>query len=325
MFIFPEDKSLISGLQTCYVTIPKLIEYYKKHVSSGCICFRGEEAEGVLFFKDQCVINGFFRKGDKVISGEKGIDRLYQASVEYDFSIDVLEIVPDQILFWSGIQAADAVYTNLSTEFTDLKRLLKKMIGENLNGYIDVDMNDNNERGRIFLAQGSFIGGTYSWIQNRLSPSKKDLENLIGKTKTTSGIFNVYSVPLPVQKPDTGKDTDQQQISASGITALEALIQLSEKIVDSNKKVKNEFQTLMKKKFVQNVDKYAFLDPFSKEFEYHDGKIMFRGKVEEQLLAQGVFASLQSVMEECKMVKEFAEKMDSWRQQFAGKAQGWGF
>lgn len=325
MFVFPEDKPIISGLQTYYVTIPKLIEYYKDHVPSGCIFFSSEEAHGVLFFKDRCVINGFFRSDDQVMSGDSTIDHLLRASEEHDLSIDVLEIVPDQIAFWSGIQGANAIYTNLSTEFTDLKKLLKKMIGENLNGYIDVDISKNNEQGRIFLVNGSFIGGTYTWTSNRLSRNKEDLEKLIKKTKTDEGIFTVYSVPVPVEKPDSRPATNRSQISGSCITALEALIQLAENIIDTNKKTKNDFQTIMKKKFVQNVDRYPFLDPFSAEFEYRNGKITFRGQTEEPLLAQGVFMSIQSVMQEYKQLNAFTEKMASWRQQFAAQVQGWGF
>jgi hypothetical protein len=324
MFVFPEDKPVILGIQSCYVDTPKLIQHYQTQVPSGCIHFQGQKADGVLFFKNQSMINGLFKQGDQMLTGQKAVDHMVQACAESQLSIDVLEISSEQMTFWAGVQSAEAIHTNLSTEFTDLKKLLKKMCDEKLTGYIEVHIDEKDETGRIFLVDGKFMGGTYSWTSNRLSGSKEGLEKLIGKTTTSEGLFTVYRVESTVSPPEPAPPEAVPTRSDVGLKALETLLQIAESTISDDKKIKYDFQTLIKKKFVQFVDKYAFLDPFADEFEYRNGKIAYSGKTDEKGLALGIIDSLQSVMDDCGLSQVFLDKFTIWKEQHDEQAQAWG-
>lgn len=325
MFVFPEDKPVIRGIHSVYVDMPRLIQHYQQEVPSGCIRFQGQKAKGLLFFKNQSMIDGLFKQDDQLISGPKAVNNLLQACADTQFSIDVLEITPEQMPFWAGVQAAEAIHSNLSTEFTDLKKLLKKLSGEKLTGYIEVRIDEKDETGRIFLIGGKFIGGTYSWTHHRLSRSKEGLEKLVGQTKTAEGLFTVYKVVKSDPSDQSEPQEPKPAQSEAGLKALETLMQTAESIVADDKKAKRDFQTLIKKKFVQFVDKYAFLDPFAAEFDYRNGKITYSGTADEKSLAIGVLASLQSVMDDCGLSQPFLEKLSTWKDQHDAQAQAWDF
>ena len=107
-------------------------------------------------------------------AGQKAIERLLEAGDDYNFSVNIYEIGTEEIYFWASIPAAEKIYKDLSTEFTDLEGLIKKMRSEKLTGYIDVSIGSGKEMGLIFLINGKIMGGSYSWGNGSPSPSKKN-------------------------------------------------------------------------------------------------------------------------------------------------------
>jgi hypothetical protein len=324
MFVFPEDKPVIRGIRSVYVDMPRLVQYYRENVPSGCIHFQNHHAEGILFFKDRSLIDGLFKQDDQWITGKDAMDQLFQTSPDLEFTIEVLEIPGRQMSFWSGVQSAEVIHANLSTEFTDLKKLIKKMSGEELTGYIEVRIEASEESGRIFFVAGKFIGGTYSWTGHRLSQGKDGLETLIGRTKTSEGLFTVYSVAVSDPSQESEHPPSEVKNAGDGMKALEHLMALAEETISDEQNIKNDFQTLIRKKFVQFVDKYAFLDPFAAEFEYRNGKITYAGQADENRLATGLLDSLQSLMDECGLSQVFSEKLSAWKAQHTEQTQAWG-
>jgi hypothetical protein len=327
MFVFPEDKPVICGIRSIYVHTATLIKYYQEQIDAGCIHFYNEKAECVIFFDNRVLINGFFRGPNQNLTGNAAIAFISQPSSLYDFAIDVFEIASEQIVLWSGMQAAKAIHANLSTEFTDLKKLILKMTGQKLTGYIEISISSNNEGGRIFLANGKLLGGTYSWMSDRLSRDKDHIEELIAKTKAFEGVFNVYSVLKP-EKGEMQIDTVAEKstgtaLSPEGLKALEAFLNISESIIATEKKIKNDFHILLNKKFVQQVDKYPFLDPFAGEFEYRQGKITFTGEAEEKLLATGLISSIISLMEEFQLADTLTGRLVGWRNKYGSFLERW--
>jgi hypothetical protein len=322
MVVFPEDKPVIRGLQACYVDSAKLVQYYQQQVGSGCIHFQTANGEGVLFFGPDAVVNSHFSDGNLDLDGQAAADRLFQPGPSEDMQIHVYEIPADQHAFWSQMQSAKAIYSNLSTEFTDLVKLLKKMAGEHLSGYIDVNLPTAGEQGRIFLIDGKFVGGSYSGSNGRLLPGKSELEVLIRKANQTEGSFNVYSIGTPAEQVNA----TSSPVSSPGdnLKPLEQLLSLFETMVREAKDIKCDFQTCLKKKFVQHVDQFAFLDPFAGEFDYQNGVVSFTGKVDDALLAKGIITALLGLSEDLGLKELLPVKLSAWQQQYRSELKQWG-
>ena len=97
---------------------------------------------------------------------------------------------------------------------------------------------------------------------------------------------------------------------------IQGLLLIFERIVRGNKKIKADFDTLLKRKFVDNVDKYDFLDPFAAEFQYAKGKVKFTGKANEQQLTKGVVESVYELAEDLGMLSQLQNDLLPWAEKY---------
>ena len=262
MLNVPKEKPAVENLNSYYLDIRKLIEHYQGQLGSGCIRFKAVDAQGVIFFDQNEVIEGIFSRNQEQIHGELGIDELIETAGGHNFSVDIYAIDPNEIVFWVGISKAEEIYKNLSTEFTDFNALIAKMKSEKFTGYIDVTLKSGQDSAILFLQGGRVVSGSFTWGQGE--GHEENIQMLIRKIEKSGGIFNVGRI-----EPDARTATAAPAVSpADVIPMLEDLLTLCENMVNADKKIKVAFETLLKKKLIQKADQYAFLDPFAAEFEY---------------------------------------------------------
>jgi hypothetical protein len=145
MVIIPREKPVLEKLNIYYLDIKKLLEHYQGEIGTGGVYFKSHAAEGVVFFDKDELLNGHFKDKTIEISGAEAIERLLGAGDQYNFNVTIYEISEDEVYYWASIPTAEKIYKDLSTEFTDLEGLIKKMISEKLTGYIDVSIEPDKE------------------------------------------------------------------------------------------------------------------------------------------------------------------------------------
>jgi hypothetical protein len=302
MVVIPRQQPVLENLNIYYLDVRKLLEHFQGEIGSGGIYFKSHAAEGVIFFDQDQLVSGFFQ--------DREID-------EYNFSVNIYQIGPEEVYYWASIPTAEKIFKDLSTEFTDLEGLIKKMGAEKLTGYIDITIGNGKENGLIFLINGKFIGGSYSWSNGTPSPSKKDQDLLIRKTKELGGTFNVCRIPLKNTQTDNEPVAETVNHSEAAIVLMEALLSIFEQVVRKKKKKKADFQKLLKQKFVENADRFAFLDPFAGEFEYAEQKITFSGRVNDQELVDGVVTVVKEMARDLGLLPALIENLDLWLDEYA--------
>ena len=174
MVVIPKQQPVLENLNVYYLKVRKLLEHLQGEIGSGGVYFKSHAAEGVIFFDQDELVNGFFQDRDIQMTGSEAIKHLLEAGDNYNFMVNIYEIGAEEVYYWAGIPTAEKIYQDLSTEFTDLQALIKKMSSEKLTGYIDVSIGDGKEMGILFLINGKIIGGSYSWGNGSPSPSKKN-------------------------------------------------------------------------------------------------------------------------------------------------------
>ncbi len=200
MVIIPKEKPVIENLNSYYLDIGKLCEHYQGEIGSGGIHFKSPNSEGIIFFDKDAILNTCFKDGNEQFTGKENADRLLSILGARNFTVNIYKIDSEKVYFWARVPTATKIYKDLSTEFTDLKGLIKKMASEKLTGYIDVSIGDGEEGGIIFLNSGVILGGSYSWGVGEPNRTKESQELLIKKTKKSGGVFHVSSIPAPVEK-----------------------------------------------------------------------------------------------------------------------------
>ena len=317
MVVIPKQQPVLENLNIYYLDVRKLLEHFQGEIGSGGIYFKSHAAEGVIFFDQDQLVSGFFQDKEISISGNDAVECLLKAGDKYDFSVNVYQIGPEEVYFWASIPTAEKIYKNLSTEFTDLEGLIKKMIAEKMTGYIEFTIGGGEENGLIFLINGKITGGSYSWGNGAPSPSKKNQDLLIQKTKQLGGIFNVCRISYKNNQTDNQLVALEPNKPKSAIVMMEALLNIFEKVVREKKKKKADFQKLLKQKFVENADRFSFLDPFAGEFEYAEQKITLSGHVSDEDLVDGVVVVVNEMARELGLQSTLIVNLESWLEEYA--------
>lgn len=324
MIIIPREKPVIENLNSYYLDIRKLFEHYQGEIGSGGIHFKSPSAEGVIFFDKDELLSGIFKDKEREIKGKGAIERLIEMADDMNFTINVYSIDLEKVYFWANIPAAKDIYKDLSTDFTDLEGLIRKMGSEKLTGYIDVSISDGKEGGLIFFINGEIIGGSYSWGKGEVNGSKETQDIIIQKTKESGGIFHVSRIPLPKGEVESESKEASQEISSDVLTYLEELLGIFERTLASNKEIKINFDTLLKKKFMEKADKYTFLDPFAAEFEYSARKISYAGDASDEDLISGVIEAVKELADELGILPQLRSELAPWSQKYANELARFG-
>ena len=320
MVIIPREKPVLENLNIYYLDVKKLLEHYQGEIGTGGVYFKSHAAEGVIFFDKDDLLNAFYEEKDLNFVGSQAIEHLLNSGGHYNFTVNIYQLSLEEVYFWASIPSAEKIYEGLSTEFTDLEGLIRKMSSEKLTGYIDVSIGGGKEGGSIFIINGKIMGGSYSWGNGEPGPSQKNQELLIRKTKEAGATFNVCRIPISKLKTE-GETRKTAKPSEEILHMLEELMIIFENSVASRKRMKADFTKLLKKKFVENADKYAFLDPFAGEFDYTNRTIDFSGAASDRELIDGVVNSIRELAQELGILQQLKGASVEWSDKYASRLE----
>ena len=332
MIIVPKDNPIITDLNSYYLIMGKLFEHYQGVVNSGCIHFKSPTSEGAVFFDDENIINAIFKNKVNTVKGKKAIDILIGESGSNNFSVAIYEIPQERITFWANVVEAQDLHKDLSTEFTDLESLVKKMINEKLTGYIEISFDAENNA-VLFLLNGDLINSASSDNKWQLSNNENILKALVEKTRQTGAILNVRKIPLNqknvilseqnvekiapvvVQKKQIVAEEKPKPLNI--IEMLQHLMLIYEKFISGTRRIRDDFDTILKRKFMEKVDKFDFLDPFAAEFKYSNGKINYFGQASHIQLASGLMECLNEIAVENQMQEWLKKHLGPWEEKYS--------
>lgn len=327
MIVIPKENPIIDNMNSYYVQIERLIEHFQGEVGCGGLYFKSMSSEGIIFFDKDEVLNGLFLQKTDRTNGKEAVDLLIKSSEATNYALSIYIIRPEDIYFWSTIPDAQKIYQDLSTEFTDLEGLIKKMKSEGLTGFIEVCINDKTGGGLIFFNNGQIAGGSYSWGKGDNLRGVDDQEKLIQLTKDHGGSFNVSRITLNQNDlvEDTEMDLDAEEVSDGPskriLVAMGEMIAIFERTFRATKNVDIDFATLLRRKFVEKADQYPFLDPFAAEFKYADEKITFEGSTTDREFTQGVLESIAELSEELNASDRFKNNLSTWMKKYQEEVQ----
>ena len=285
MIIVPGSPAAIAGLNSYYLLLERLLEHYQGQLGGGALHLKAAAAECIVYFDETGPVGGAYQDAEGKMTGNGVLDHLLGVAERHNFTVAVYPMDGSQVHFWANVPHAEVIYRDLSAEFTDLEGLIKKMQTERLTGYIEVVLEAHPAPGRLFFSLGRFQGAHYPWKGQALDASRQGLVELIKAVRHSGGVFTVRRLsagpPPPAPPPDPASD------AAAVTTALQELLIIADNTVRSSRRIKGDFSTLLKKKFVQKADRYEFLDPFAAEFEYRDGRVDFHGDTPPERLDPG--------------------------------------
>lgn len=316
MIALPSDIPVVKDLNSYYLHIEKFLEHYQGFISAGAIHFSSPATSGVIFFDEYRFLNAEYIDKTEYFTGVQAFRKLIQTASLKNFSVSVFEIDMDSIYYWVHTSSAKEVYKDLKPEFKNIYSLIEKMKSEKLTGYIHIEYNGVKDQGNIFFNNGIIIAA-HKKISKLPSGNVTDINDVIKKADDKGGSFSIFQIQLNQKLEEiVFTPSESRQSRPDGVThkktgvknnipdvrdevkkvesidylieMLQLLLQMLEKTVRSNKKIKADFDTLLKKIFVEKVDRYDFLDPFAAELTYENGRLRFYGRVKDKDLVSGI-------------------------------------
>ena len=327
MIVIPKNMPVIEGLNSFYLNIPRFIEHFSGEMPTGGIHFLSGIAEGVVFIDDQTILNGIYIDKSGKLEGEEAVEYLLTHAGENNLAVAVYEIEPEYVHYWANLPNAEVLHSNLSTEFTDLKKLIIKMQSEKLTGYVEVTINGLEEKGTVFLNMGNISGSLFPWSREKLTNSRQDMEKLLATSEESGGEFNVYQVKLLDNNLTDSLNSSQETAPTKPdapemrLAIIEELLGIFEETFQAHNKGKADFKNLLRRKFVEKADIYDFLDPFAAEFHYTDGKIEYSGDAGTDILARGIVDCIKEISEEIDIYYPLLKAIVPWTEKYADEIQ----
>jgi hypothetical protein len=343
MIVVPKETPIIEELNSYYLNIEKLFQYYQGIIDAGCAFFQLPSSEGVVFFDAFNLINGVFKDNTSLVRGKEAIDLLIEEAKSKKIMISIYEIPPERIAFWANVANAEDLYKDLSTEFTDLEGLIRKMMSDRLTGYVEVAFN-SNDIALLFLHNGQVIGSVSAESKWQLVRTEKNQLDLVEKSRKIGAMLNVRRIVMEqiamngiaqgsvdsanqtrnngnavnsVSKPEAPSEPSEDPKPLNIREMLQYVMLIYDKFISNNRKIQGDFDTILKRKFVEKVDKYDFLDPFTAEFKYANGKIEFSGRVDDVRLTTGLIECLHEIAAENDMQKWLDKSLWPLREKYA--------
>ncbi len=326
MFVIPQLQPVIEGLDSYYLNVRKFFEHHQRELGTFGIHMKSPRAEGMVYFDSGQFLSAIWLKNGETVFGEDAFARLMAGVEKSNFSVSVYQIDPEMIFFWANALQAHPLHRALTTDITDLERLITKMVNEQLTGFIEVYVADDSASGVLFFNSGKIIGASKSPSEVR-EPIEAVRNHLVAETNAKGGSFNVSTISAQ-KKTDSSsaKQVDSRKDGANSVSTppqsdhaeivnplpmLEEILSLSESLCIESKRVR-DFPTQFRKAAMELADKYSFLDPFLKEFEFSGGKVRLEGNVRPQALVAGVLECIQRMIEPLELTGRFKEKSAGW-------------
>lgn len=318
MIVLPYENPVFEELNTYYLDLGRMLEHFRGSIGSGAVHIQAMDSKGAIFFESDAILSATFTTPKGQLYGQEAVEEILNQSWENHYSVNIYRIKQSGIHYWANIPFATPIYKDLSSEFTDLQGLIKKLQEEELTGYILATLDKN--QARLFFQGGELIGAAYSWTSDELNREPQKLDEIFSWIQENKALFNVYRI-APFSQ-GTGEDdvevTAEEAVEADDIYAmLEELLEKIEKAVSNSRSIREEFSTLLRRKFLEKANDYPFLDPFAAEFEYDRGKIYNYSNVDENEIVKGVVESAKEIVSENDLEKRVRVDLDTWRANYS--------
>ena len=318
--LIPETQPVFRGLNSYYINVKKLLEHFRLSNATGCIRFSSSDTIGIVFYSKNKIINQFCIAAGKNYFGNDAISALEKIAELREFKIDIYNIEEKQIFFWANLSKAQTLYDNLTTDLTDLGKLVRKVETEKITGIIEVSIKNGTKPALMLFYQGLLIGTHRPWVDEQLTNDDSVVDYLRRETSQHGGSFCVKTIPVDevtAESQSNALSDRKSEVAAAEILAMMGeMIYALESLVSQRVKGHDPFPLILKKKFIGRVDVYPFLDPFADEFAYGERKVRFDGDATPVELSHAVGRCLLEIADDYRLKGDLEREFSRLREQY---------
>src|SRR5262245_24028367 len=194
----PKGKPVYENLNTSYLKVGALLADLQVREFTGLvhIGFRGYDA--YVFLDTGAIIGALEQNDTHARTGSEAVDGLLVRSEHRDGTVSIYEHAAPTVQALAGIIDGQPVYQELSSDFTDLDKLIRKLAREkDATWYVEVVAVEDLGVGVIHIQSGQ-PDGVYSPHESPTLYGAAALKTMLEVAEAFGATFNVYSVPAEV-------------------------------------------------------------------------------------------------------------------------------
>lgn len=324
MIVIPRETPVVSNLHTSYLRIRRFVDHFRSALPSGCIHLRAPESEGAIFFDEGVLVNAHLCSDGESLGRQQALEELLRGSDAGTYTISVFEIPSETLCYWANLNEAALIHKNLTSSTVDLDALMRKIIQDRFTGLIEV-LSPQGRADQIHVVRGELVGAVLGKTRGILRDPHQELGQIMEHAKngrTRIAIKRVQlenhrlsEAPLHIQEPSRS-EARKTLDALNPVVMLEELLVVCEETYAKTKTQTDPFDTVLKRKFLEKVSRYEFLDPFTEEFSYQGGTITYTGTDEIHRLVSAVTECLRELALERGLGIELQRNLKNWRQQY---------
>jgi hypothetical protein len=273
--ILPKGEAIYEDLNTSFTDIDELMLDLRSNAHTGYVQIGYWQYSAILFMDSGTVINAVEESEDgKKTTGRRAVMNILEKTKQKDGTVSVYTLEPDMVTALAGVVKSKIVYGDLTTEFTDLEKLIGKLRDEAHTGFIEVTMNGGKGNGVILLRAGDPIQTILS-TNGHVTSGNGALPTIVHAAANAGATFNVHRTPIDEALAESNEIMAGFDLPDL-VSVWGKLIAKAEETV-SSELGEQVFLNAFKDTLIDKADKYPFLDPFAAEFKYGKGKIKYTG------------------------------------------------
>lgn len=322
----PKGKPVHENLSTSYVKVGALLADLQVREFTGYVHIGLRAYDAFVFIDAGAIIGALEQTETMCRTGSEAVDGLLVRSEQRDGSVSIYEHATPTIQALVGIIDGKPVYEGLSSDFTDLDKLIRKLqrVRETTH-YVEVVGDRDVGVGVIHIHNGQ-PDGVYAPLDSPTLSGAEALKTMLEVAEAFGATFNVYSTPsaeplTPVAEPAeeprrltvvpptpaptpvapppprvvpvyTDRSPGERPDTTPLVVLLSEVVAVIEAAVTPRDGGASGFAIELRAGQLDVADRYPFLDPFAAEFEYHAGEIAFVGSVDPADFAAGLGEAL---------------------------------
>jgi len=324
MIVIPRETPVVSNLHTSYIKIRRFVDHFRTSLPSGCVYMRAPDSEGAIFFDNGVLINTHMCTEGRSLGRQQALEEILRTADTGKHTVSVFEIPEETIRYWANLNEAALIHKNLTSSTVDLESLMKKITQDRFTGLIEV-LNPPGRADQIHVIMGEIAGAVLGKTSGILRDPDQELGRIMASAKNGRTRIAIKRVQLENHRlaDDSLRDTAPARVESTvspdeqnPLEMLEMLLAAFEQTYASTKTQADPFDTVLKRKFLEKVSRYEFLDPFTEEFMYHGGSITYTGNDEVQRVVAAVTECLRELALERGLGIELQRNLKGWRQQY---------
>lgn len=319
----PKGTPVHENLSTSYVKVGALLADLQVREFTGYVHIGLRGYDAYVFIDGGAIIGALEQTETTFRTGSEAVDGLLVRSEQRDGTVSIFEHATQTIQALSGIIDGEPVYQGLSSDFTDLDKLIRTLSRErDTTYYVEVVATEQLGVGVIHV-HGGQPDGVYAPLDSPTLAGAEAMKTMLEVAEAFGATFNVFSAPAAVASAPASDAVEEQRrlsvvptapvaapappapppppafepapVEEADITPLVLLMSDVVATIESavvGREGSSGFAIELRAGQLDVADRYPFLDPFAAEFEYHAGEIAFVGAVDPADFAAGLGEAL---------------------------------